>query len=115
MKCVTWELGTKFLKCSKMASRMDCEENLGKLPLVAPCESDMLDEKPTFQLKLDEGASDEESLNGGSTNSSETTTVKTNRGYRVGKKAKKTKLGFRCTNFLKVRSETVAVSRRIGV
>lgn len=85
-----------------MASRIDCELNLEKIPLTAPCESEITVERPAKSLNVDDGASDEESLNGGSTNSGETSASKTNRVHRGGKKSKKTKLGFRCTNFLKV-------------
>lgn len=96
--------GTRLEKLKMAAEREDEMEesilDLEKIPLTAPEESEMLPENEELTIKLEEQGSDTESVNESNGNSNETSSGKT--GKTRGRRGKKTKLGFRCTNYLKV-------------
>jgi hypothetical protein len=104
------ESGTR-LKKSNMADQkgVENEENIidvekidEKIPLTAPEESEMLAEHEALTIKLEEQGSDAESVNESNGNSNDTASGKTGKGRGHWRRGKKTKLGYRWTNYLKV-------------
>ena len=85
---------------------IDVEQIDGKMPLIAPEESEMLAEHEALTIKLEEQGSDAESVNESSGNSNDIASSKTGKGRGQWRRGKKTKLGYRCTNYLKVLNNT---------
>ena len=81
---------------------IDVERNVESVPLTAPEETEMLAEHEELTIKLEEQGSDAESTNESNENSNDTATSKTGKGRGHWRRGKKTKLGYRCTNYLKV-------------
>lgn len=82
---------------------IDVETVDEKISFMAPEESEMLAEHEALTIKLEEQASDTESMNESNGNSYETTTGKVGKGKTTHwRRGKKTKLGYRFTNYLKV-------------
>ncbi|XP_028410311.1 polycomb protein eed-like [Dendronephthya gigantea] len=83
-------------------SIVDVETIDEKIPFTAPEESEMLAEHEALTIKLEEQASDTESMTESNGNSNDANTGKTGKGRSSNwRKGKKTKLGYRCTNYLK--------------
>ena len=98
--------GTR-LKILKMADHegveeIDVDKIEGKIPLTSAEESEMPIEHDALVLRLDEQGSDAESTNESNGNANDAATGKTGKGRVHWRKGKKTKLGYRCTNNLKV-------------
>jgi diphthamide biosynthesis methyltransferase len=105
------EPGTRHEK-SNMADQQGVEnekntiyvdKNDGKVALIAPEESEMLAEHEALTIKFEEQGSDAESVNESNGNSNDVGSTKTGKGRGHWRRGKKTKLGYRCTNYLKVK------------
>jgi hypothetical protein len=82
---------------------IDVEKIEEKISLTAPEECGMFEEHEALTLKLEEQGSDVESTNESNGNSNDNTvTGKMGKGRGHWRRGKKTKLGYRCTNNLKV-------------
>lgn len=104
------EVGTR-LEFFKMADHegvesgeniIDIEKVDEKIPLTSVEESEMLAEHDGSMLRLDEQGSDAESVSESNGNTNDAAIGKTGKGRAHWRRGKKTKLGYRCTNYLKV-------------
>ena len=104
------EIGTR-LKIFKMADHegvesgeniIDVEKVDEKIPLTLAEETEMLVEHDTSILTLEEQGSDAESVSESNGNANDGATGKIGKGRVHWRRGKKTKLGYRCTNYLKV-------------
>lgn len=77
--------------------------NIENISLSAPEDNEMIEEPETLIIKLEEQGSDVDSINESNGNTLETVnSTKTSKGRGHWRRGKKTKLSFRCTNYLKV-------------